>query len=67
MTRRLRPYDFRHAFASRILGGHADLKSTSELLGHSRPDTTIRVYQHTINDLHKDAIDRLPTIDDFFD
>ena len=60
ITRRLRPYDFRHQFASAMLGRNIDLKTASELLGHSRPDTTARVYQHTNPQLHRDAIDRIP-------
>ena len=63
ITRRLRMYDFRHAFASLLLKNHADLKSTSQLLGHSRTDTTTRIYQHVDFDMHKEAIDRLPGID----
>jgi len=63
ITRRLRMYDFRHAFATLLLRHNADLKSTSELLGHSRTDTTTRIYQHTDFDMHKKAIGRLPVID----
>ena len=62
IARRLRMYDFRHAFASLLLKNHADLKSTSQLLGHSRTDTTTRIYQHVDFDMHKDAINRLPVI-----
>jgi len=62
ITRRIRPYDFRHAFASLLLQYNADLKSTSEILGHSRTDTTTRIYQHTDFNMHKDAINRLPVI-----
>ena len=62
ITRRLRLYDFRHAFASLLLKNSADLKSTSELLGHSRTDTTTRIYQHTDFRMHQDAVKRLPPI-----
>jgi integrase len=62
INRRLRLYDFRHCFASLLLKNHADLKSTSEMLGHSRVDTTTRFYQHTDVEMHKDAISRLPAI-----
>jgi len=60
ITRRLRPYDFRHAFATSSLAAGADLKAVSEILGHSRPDTTVRVYQHTDFSQHRRAISRLP-------
>ena len=62
ITRRLRPYDLRHAFASSILAGGGDLKSTSELLGHTRPDTTLRIYQHTNPTMHRAAIQHLPSL-----
>jgi len=63
ITRRLRMYDIRHAFASIVLRNGADLKSTSQLLGHSRTDTTTRIYQHVDFEMHKDVINRLPAID----
>jgi integrase len=47
ITRRLRLYDFRHAFATDLINAGADIKSVSYLMGHSRPDTTARVYIHT--------------------
>ena len=60
ITRRLRPYDFRHAFATMILAGRGDLKATSELLGHTRTDTTTRIYQHVNPDMHRQAVDVIP-------
>jgi integrase len=60
ISRKLTPYAFRHAFVSSILAAGGDLKSTSELVGHSRPDTTQRIYQHTNTRLHRESIDKLP-------
>jgi integrase len=62
ITRRLRPYDFRHAFASYALRQNADLKSVSEILGHSRTDTTTRIYQHTDTAQRRAAVNKLPSI-----
>jgi len=62
IVRRLRPYDFRHAFATYALKNSADLKATSEILGHSRTDTTTRIYQHVDTDMKRDVIDRLPPL-----
>lgn len=64
ITRRLRPYDFRHAFATAMLREGADLKSTSEMLGHSRTDTTSRIYQHTNIEMHRANISKLPGLGD---
>ncbi len=62
ITRRLPLYALRHAFASILLAAQADLKSVSEILGHSRPDTTTRIYQHTDRAMHEAAISRLPAM-----
>lgn len=62
ITRRLRPYDLRHAFATQALRRSADLKSVSEILGHSRTDTTIRVYQHGSADMQRLAVNKLPSV-----
>jgi integrase len=64
ITRRIRLYDIRHAFASSALKSGADLKSTSEILGHSRTDTTTRIYQHTDTEMHQDVINRVPSLID---
>jgi integrase len=63
ITRRLRPYDLRHAFASEMLAHGGDLKTTSELLGHTRTETTTRIYQHTNHSMHRANISQLPDID----
>ena len=62
ITRRLTLYGLRHAFATQALRSGADLKSTSEILGHSRPDTTVRIYQHVDREMHRDVIDGIETI-----
>lgn len=67
ITRKLPPYAFRHAFATHVLGEGGDLKSTSEILGHSRPDITTRVYQHTNLTLHRTAVNKLPVLPDLLE
>lgn len=63
ITRRLRLYDFRHAAISYLLRSGADLKSVSEIAGHTRTDTTTQIYQHTNIEMHREAIKRLPKLD----
>jgi len=46
ITRRVRPYDLRHGFATAGLEGGLDAKDVSELMGHSSTRTTQDVYQH---------------------
>ena len=60
ISRRLRLYDLRHAMATLALKNGANLKAVSEVLGHSRPDTTLLVYQHVSNDQHRDAVAKIP-------
>lgn len=62
ITRRIRPYDFRHAFATTLLNEGADLKATSEILGHTRTDTTTKIYQHTSIDIHRRTIAKIPPL-----
>lgn len=62
ISRCLRPYDFRHHFATVLLGQNGDLKSTPEVLGHSRTDTTTRIYQHTNIEMHRQLIAKIPPL-----
>ncbi|HEA67964.1 MAG TPA: site-specific integrase [Desulfobacterales bacterium] len=62
ITRRMPPYAFRHNFASILLRRGANLKTTSELLAHTRTETTTRIYQHIDMDLARDAISKLPPL-----
>jgi integrase len=62
ISRRIRLYDLRHGFASMALRAGADLRSVSEIMGHSRPDTTSRIYQHTDSIMHQDVISRIPMV-----
>lgn len=60
--RRLRLYDLRHAGITKALKSGADVKAVSEVAGHSRVDTTLRVYQHVTHDQHLDAVMKIPHI-----
>ncbi|MEW6290094.1 MAG: tyrosine-type recombinase/integrase [Thermodesulfobacteriota bacterium] len=62
ITRKLRPYDLGHAFATFLLDQGADLKSVSEMLGHKSIETTLKVYQHTSKELHRQSIKKLPDL-----
>jgi len=62
INRRLRIYDFRHCFATTVLGEEGDLKSASEIIGHSRTETTMQIYQHTNTKLHRKTINKLPEL-----
>jgi len=59
ITRRLRLYDLRHKSITDMLDAGADLKSVSEIVGHSTPELTLKVYQHTTTKQHRSAVEFL--------
>ena len=38
------------------------VEATSSILGHTRPDTTIKIYQHISRDLMKDVVNKIPRL-----
>jgi integrase len=42
------PHELRHTYASHLLGNGIDVKTVQELLGHSKPETTLRLYCHAL-------------------
>jgi len=63
ITRRIRPYDLRHAFATYALEAGADAKATAELMGHSSMAMIHRHYQHVLNRQKASAVELLPQIE----
>lgn len=62
ITRRIRPYDLRHAFATYALEAGADLKAVSEIMGHQSTAMVHRHYQHVLGNQRKAAIDGMPDL-----
>lgn len=60
ITRRIRPYDLRHAFASLALMHGADIKSVAEIMGHRGITMLLTVYQHTRFDQRRRAVNAAP-------
>ncbi len=62
LTRRIRPYDMRHTFATEAIAEGADPKAVSDLMGHA--DTTMihRHYQHVVDKQKMQAVQALPDV-----
>ncbi|SHJ78511.1 Site-specific recombinase XerD [Palleronia salina] len=49
----------RHAYASRLIAGGANLKQLSRWMGHSDPAFTLRVYGHLMEDGHEEVMSKM--------
>lgn len=62
ITRRIRPYDLRHAFATELIASGADVGTVAKLMGHSNPIMLLNHYQHVLDRQKKDAVENLPSL-----
>lgn len=62
ITRRIRPYDLRHAHATQALAHGADIKAVSQNMGHA--DTTMihKHYQHVLVKQREEALAVIPNL-----
>jgi integrase len=52
----IRPHDLRHTFVTLALQAGQDVKVVSEIVGHSDPGITMRIYQHITKKQHRDTV-----------
>ncbi len=62
ITRRLRPYDLRHAFATYALDAGADIKAVADTMGHSDISMVLKHYQHSREDSRRAAVESIPAL-----
>lgn len=62
ITRRIRPYDLRHAFATEAIAKGADIKAVSVIMGHT--DTTMihRHYQYVLDEQKRSVVEAIPDV-----
>jgi site-specific recombinase XerD len=62
ITRSLRPYDLRHAFATDCLDAGAEIKAVSQLMGHAGISTVLRSYQYIRDEQKRKSVNGLPRL-----
>lgn len=62
ITRRIRPYDLRHAFATEAIAAGIDIGTVAELMGHSSPEMILRHYQYVASKQKRIAVESLPEL-----
>lgn len=62
ITRRLRPYDLRHAFATYALDAGADIKSVADTMGHGDISMVLKHYQHGKEETRRATVELLPPL-----
>ena len=61
ITRRIRPYDLRHAFATEAIAAGVDVGTVAQLMGHD-PKMLLEHYQHVADKQKRAAVEALPEI-----
>jgi integrase len=62
ITRRLRPYDLRHAWVTGLLDSGVDPQTVGSIAGHKDKSTTMYVYHHMTNDGYRRAAEKVKSI-----
>ena len=62
ITRRIRPYDLRHAFATELIAAGVDVGTVAKLMGHSTPTMLLTHYQYVMDTQKRAAVEALPDI-----
>lgn len=55
-------HSFRHTHATLLHANGASLKTAQDLLGHEDPETTLKVYTHSVSDSQRNAVERVAEV-----
>ena len=61
ITRRIRPYDLRHAFGTELVAAGVDVGTVAKLMGHSNPSMLLKHYQYVMDAQKRKAVEMLPS------
>ncbi len=64
ITRRIRPYDLRHAFGTEAIAAGVDVGTVAQLMGHD-PKMLLEHYQHVADKQKRVAVEALPDIQNY--
>ena len=62
ISRRIRPYDLRHAFATEAIAAGADIGTVARLMGHANPNMILNHYQYILDKQKKATVEALPEV-----
>ncbi|MBQ9537123.1 MAG: tyrosine-type recombinase/integrase, partial [Desulfovibrionaceae bacterium] len=62
ITRRIRPYDLRHAFGTELVAAGVDIGTEAKLMGHSSPTMLLNHYQFVMDKQKRAAVEALPVM-----
>ncbi len=62
ITRRMRAYDLRHAFATLALEAGSDIKAVAEIMGHANASMILKHYQHVFEHQRRATVESIPEI-----
>ena len=57
ITRKIRLYDLRYAFATETIAAGADVKAVSDIMGHSTTAMIHRHYQHVVDEQKRKVVE----------
>jgi len=60
ITRRIRPYDLRHAFATYALDAGADINAVADIMDHANVTMVLKHYQDTKEAARRNTVESLP-------
>lgn len=62
ITRKMRAYDLRHAFATLALEAGSDIKAVAEIMGHANASMILKHYQHVLEHQRRATVESIPEI-----